>query len=228
MHNVYSEKVVHNPGIVEYKNFFTKQECDNLIEYFNFAEDGWEQQCFYGMKTMFPPYPITSNQNRNKNIDIEYIENIRERFKVLAEDASEKKLKNLTLSAHKWEQGAYAGSHSDNSDLDGNPNAWKDNKFVTILYLNDNYQGGSLNFDQHNISIYPKTGTLIAFDPGFQNLHSVSEIIEGTRYTILSSWDYEESFYSQEENELIKKEKEEELEKQFKQRKEWENGNKFA
>jgi hypothetical protein len=228
MHNTYSEKIIHKEGVVEYKNFFTKEECFKLIEYFNFAEDGWEKQCFFGMHTMYPLHPIISNQNLNKEITSEYVENIRNRFKVLAEDASKNKLKNLSLSAHKWIKGAYAGAHSDNSDLEGTPNAWKDNKFVTILYLNDNYEGGNLNFDQHDISISPEAGTLIAFDPGFKNLHSVSEIKEGVRYTLMSSWDYEGVVYTEEENELIKKEKEIEAKKKIKQLEEWEKENKYV
>jgi hypothetical protein len=219
-------KIVHRHDIIEYKDFMTKEECQNLVEYFNSSKNDWQLSCFYESYVMDPLAPL---KTYNGFFTKEYFDiSLRERLKEYTLDASPQKLRNLTLSAHKWEKGASARKHSDNSELDGTPNAWSDNKFVTIIYLNDEYGGGHLEFDDHKISIRPETGTMIAFDPGFTNLHSVSEITYGTRYTMLASWDYENSDHSEEY--MIKKKMEREKQKylQDKQKEEWNKGNKYA
>ena len=121
-----------------------------------------------------------------------------------------------------------AKPHSDNSELDGTPNAWQDNKFVTIIYLNDDYSGGNLFFEDHGIEISPETGTMIAFDPGFINIHGVTEITNGKRYTILCSWDYEDAVYSKEYLKQKEEEKKQQKILQDMQKQQWLTGNKNA
>lgn len=59
----------------------------------------------------------------------------------------------------------------------------KDNdEFTAIIYLNDNYEGGELNFPSLDMSIKPTKGSLI-FWPGYLT-HSVSPVTSGIRYTM--------------------------------------------
>lgn len=219
------EKIVHRHNIIEYKDFFTKDECQNLIDYFNSSKEDWNLSCFYESYVMDPLAPINKTDKFQRVFfDIE----LREKLKELAEQDHPKKLKNLSLSAHKWEKGASARKHSDNSELDGTPNGWHENKFVTIVYLNDNYVGGALKFDDHKIMIAPKAGTVIAFDPGIENVHSVTEVRSGTRYTMLASWDHLDSEYSEEyiKEKMMDKENQKQL--QQNQKSLWIQGNKYA
>jgi hypothetical protein len=215
------EKIVHKEDIVEYKDFLSKQECEDLIDYFNSSEDDWNVTCFYASYVMDPNASFENKNNTDKTP--EYFNELKTKLRNIAEEVSPKKLKNLSLSAHKWTPGAFAAHHSDNTELDGTPNAWQDNKFVTIIYLNDNYDGGNLLFNAHGISISPSAGTVIAFDPGFTNLHGVSEVTSGVRYTILSSFDHADSVYPRDLFEWRKEYSKEQEE----QRKEWEKNNHF-
>jgi 2OG-Fe(II) oxygenase superfamily len=215
------EKIVHKEDIVEYKDFLSKQECEDLIDYFNSSEDDWNVTCFYASYVMDPNASFENKNNTDKTP--EYFNELKTKLRNIAEEVSPKKLKNLSLSAHKWTPGAFAAHHSDNTELDGTPNAWQDNKFVTIIYLNDNYDGGNLLFNAHGISISPSAGTVIAFDPGFTNLHGVSEVTNGVRYTILSSFDHVDSVYTRDLFEWRKEYSKEQEE----QRKEWEKNNHF-
>ena len=203
--------------IVEFFNVLSEEECNQLINYFNSDESQWQVTCFYGSRVMDPYI----NLNDSSHITREYLDNLRIKFKDIAFNVCKKDLKNLSLSAHKWDIGAYADHHSDNTELDGTPNAWQDNKFVTIVYLNDNYDGGNLLFKDHNLSISPKQGSVVAFDPGFHNLHGVSEIKTGTRYTMLASFDYTDSIY---DRDLLEWRKEYSIE-QEEQRKNWDSLN---
>jgi hypothetical protein len=217
------KKVKHTNSIIEYQDFLTPESCEKLINYFNTDKSMWMETCFYNSSVMNLLDPLSKYNGHG--INEEYFKNLRQELWALAEDASGTRLNNLTFSAARWLPGAYADPHSDNSELDGTPNAWQDNKFVTIIYLNDNYQGGELVFNYHNISIYPSTGTVVAFDPGIINVHSVSKITSGERYTMLASWDYANVEYTEEQLEAIRLEKEAMKPIQQKQREEWKNKN---
>lgn len=220
------EKIVYKDNIVEYLNFLSEKECNDLVEYYVSGEDGWQKTCFYNSAVMDPIHPF--RKNPESLINDNFFRDLKGRLHKKAEEVAGLKLKNLSMSAHKWEVGAYAADHSDNTDLDGTPNAWQDNKFVTIIYLNDSYEGGHLTFANHNLDIAPQKGSLIAFDPGFDNLHGVSEITSGTRYTMLLSWDHDNRVYSQEEIDFMQNQKNLEKEIQDRQKEEWAKGNKYA
>ena len=144
--------------------------------------------------------------------------------KALAEEVFSRELKNLSLSAHKWLPGAFADFHSDNTEMDGTPNARRENKLVTIIYLNDDYEGGHLVFRDHPIDIAPKAGTVVVFDVGYENIHGVTEILSGQRWTMLASFDYADSVYPPEYWEEKNRELAQTAEVHKEQRAGWEQG----
>lgn len=216
------ERIVHKEDVVEVKNFLTKEECKALIDYYESDAESWQMTCFYNARVMDPLAPWRSSQH-TLEIDEEYMRNLRRKFHELAEDIFDRELKNLTLSSHKWLPGAFAGFHSDNTELDGTPNAWQENKLVTILYLNDDYEGGHLIFRDHPIDIAPEAGTVVVFDVGFDNVHGVTEIESGSRWTMLASFDYADSVYPEEYWELKQKELEETAKIHEEQHSQWED-----
>lgn len=122
----------------------------------------------------------------------------------------------------KWEPGAYARLHSDNTDEKGNSGAFTRSRYAAFLYLNDDFEGGLLQFPFNDVSISPEVGMLAAFDGGFNNMHEVTMITSGVRYTIGSFWDdREESAYPQELRDEWAKEMEETRAYQAKEKAEW-------
>ncbi len=192
-------KIEHTKDIFEYESFLSEEECNYLIDGWN-AQDDWDLTCFYNA------YVISGKKDIKDEFKIK-IHQMYDRFHKIAEESFGIQLKPLSQSAHKWTVGAYAADHADNADLDGTPNGWAANKLVTILYLNDNYEGGYLTFRDHDIAIKPKTGTLIVFDVGINNVHAVTEVTDGVRYTMLNSFDYIDSQYDVDlEQEKLKEE----------------------
>lgn len=62
------------------------------------------------------------------------------------------------------------------------------NRDISVLfYLNDDYEGGELEFTQLGLSIKPKKGMMIAFPSYFEFSHRVHPIKSGTRYS-LATW----------------------------------------
>ncbi len=214
------ETVVFKHDIIGYKNFVPQEDLPRIISYFNSMEHLWNDVAFYesyGMGIQTEDHLAT-----NFGLSTTYFGDLKERFKASVAESHGREVRPNTSHAQKWEVGAFANPHSDNSDFAGNPNAFEINKYVGILYLNDEYEGGELYFPHHDIIIRPEAGMFITFPGGVENIHGVTEITKGTRYTMVSFWDYADAEYSEER----KAEWEEEIrtvrEQQAKQKEEWE------
>lgn len=137
-------------------------------------------------------------------------------------DIDPKIVSQIGYHTQKWEPGAYARIHSDNTDEQGNSGAFTRSRYAAFLYLNDDFEGGMLQFPGQDLSIKPKVGMLAAFDGGFNNMHEVTLITSGTRYTIGSFWDdREEDAYPQELRDAWAEEMKETRAKQEVERAEW-------
>jgi hypothetical protein len=218
--------------IVEIPNFIDPEVVPKMIDFFENCNVDWGGIAFYGSlgKGILSDSAVIEKFGLPGN----FFNELRDKYQEAVEKVFGRKVRPNTSHAQKWEVGGFASPHSDNSDHDGNPNAFEINKYVGVLYLNDNYRGGELYFcDKDNdlepyLSFKPNAYSYYVFPGGHENIHGVSEIVAGTRYTMVSFWDFEEIEYSEE----IKSKWEEELKsvrkEQEKQREEWEAGNKFA
>ncbi len=59
-------------------------------------------------------------------------------------------------------------------------------RISTIYYLNDDYEGGEINFPRFNLSYRPKAKDFLVFPSNFMYSHYISEITKGTRYCIVN------------------------------------------
>lgn len=226
--------------IVEIPNFVDKNTAEGIISYVESKGDNWGDIAFYGSSGMgLSPNDPTLIEN---GLTDNFFENLREKFKEAVELVFDRKVKANTSHAQKWDVGGFASPHSDNSDFEGNPNAFEINKYVGILYLNDNYSGGNLFFVEEsdekseNVDMYgkvvpiwkdpylsfkPNAYSYYVFPGGLENIHGVSEILDGTRYTMVSFWDYEDASYSQETLDRWDEEEKEVRRQQAIQKEEW-------
>lgn len=60
-------------------------------------------------------------------------------------------------------------------------------RISSVYYINDNYEGGEINFPRFNIRYKPAANEMIMFPSNYVYNHSVSEVTDGTRYAI-ASW----------------------------------------
>lgn len=59
-------------------------------------------------------------------------------------------------------------------------------RISTVYYLNNNYTGGEINFPRFNINFKPKANQMIIFPSTYVYNHSVSPVIDGERYAVVS------------------------------------------
>ena len=186
------------------ENFITKEEASKTIALLNklneVRPDFWKPISFYESYSSGYPEdndPILAEFDLPNN----WFSSLYKRFRdVVAEIAGvpEPKLSKISFHSQKWEPGAFAPLHSDNSSNEGVMGAFTRSRYAAFLYLNDDFEGGELSFPQHDLEFLPKTGMLAAFHGGHKNMHEVKVVKKSNRYTIGSFFDdREESEYDQ-------------------------------
>ena len=217
-------------NIVVYKDFISKEDCKKMIQALDAqAANGaisWMPISFYESYSSVLP-----QDNDQELIDAELsptifsdIEKTMPKAIASVHDLDPKTISKIGYHTQKWEPGAYARIHSDNTDAEGNSGAFTRSRYAGFLYLNDDFQGGLLKFPGQDIEIKPEVGMLAVFDGGFSNMHEVSLIESGVRYTIGSFWDdREEDAYPQELRDAWAAEMKETRAKQEIERAEWQD-----
>lgn len=201
--------------ILVFEDFITEDECNSIIKILNKQEASgeleWVPISFYESYSSITPqdndelekFGLRSNffsELENKFIDcVASIHGL-----------DKSSIFKIGFHSQKWEPGAYARPHSDNTNMDGSPSPFERSRYAAFLYLNDDFEGGILKFTNQNIDIIPKKGMLACFAGGFDNIHEVTLIKSGTRYTIGSFWDdrAEEDYPEETRNRWIEEMKE--------------------
>lgn len=86
------------------------------------------------------------------------------------------------LSISKYSTGKEMGPHVDSYEDNRSP------VLSVVLYLNDNYQGGELYFQNQDIKIKPSAGSLIAFPSVKPYLHQSMPVTKGVKYMSPGFW----------------------------------------
>jgi len=168
------------------KNFISLDLCEDILEYLEKTNEWKDNPPFPNTEIIYIDDSIGFNKLYSYNIL-----NLKNKMQKEIETFNDLKLKPLSFYFIKWKPHSYLDFHSDNSNLDGTDNGFSHLKHAAMIYLNDNFNGGELVFQKNNISLKPVSGTFLAFDGGINNIHSVNDILDGTRYVIGTFWDYD-------------------------------------
>lgn len=74
----------------------------------------------------------------------------------------------------RFEEGFGMHEHFDSS---------RPNEIATLIYVNDDYEGGEIYFPEYDVFIKPEAGDLVCFPDNPYFIHGVKPIISGTRFT---------------------------------------------
>ena len=148
-------------------NFLSSSECDELIElYKNDNSPVVRDSPFWYGRGRWPEY--TEHQTYKL---------ITERQR-LSEEFFNKKFEIINLHLMIWNVGHKMRPHSDY----GAQNEFPNREYASIIYLNDDYEGGNLVIPELKFVNRPKKGQLVTFAGG-KLFHGVTTITKGTRYT---------------------------------------------
>ena len=171
------------PNIVN--NFLSKDARDLIMSYVTSPDAPWDNS-----------NPGTSWSGRY--IHLENIENLL--IKNFLYDLSKEVLLNLrtkypsvpiypeTFQLVRWLPGCEQLPHADGENEDGTKHQYFWRTHASLIYLNDEYAGGSIYFPKQFLELKPTPGSLVFFPGTTEYLHGVREVTEGIRYTIAGFW----------------------------------------
>lgn len=87
-----------------------------------------------------------------------------------------------TMGINKYDEGAFMGSHVDFNE---------DNYYLAytiVVYLNDDYQGGELYFNELDITIKPEAGSIIMYPSSAPYSHQSLKVLKGRKMLITHHW----------------------------------------
>jgi Rps23 Pro-64 3,4-dihydroxylase Tpa1-like proline 4-hydroxylase len=191
------------PGIVVYSDVISdSQELHNDIEEgITSARLGWADA---GVKEgQYSDQVVNLNTRNTKTIGIPYLGEIVDLDNVNMQDLFFKNLNNLFFESFDLIEKDYMSSYGIFSEwhdsygilkygegqqftnhIDDHPSFHR--RVSTVYYLNDNYIGGEINFPRFNISLKPKANQMLVFPSTYVYNHSVSPVIQGERYAVVS------------------------------------------
>lgn len=89
----------------------------------------------------------------------------------------------------KYKVGGFYEAHADADSYDPERGLWRhhvDRDISLLLYLNDDFEGGDLQFEYFNFRIRPRPGMLVWFPSDARYFHRANPVESGTRYAVVS------------------------------------------
>ncbi len=109
------------------------------------------------------------------------------RYRIIDELRSfygEPQLYSDTIQIVRWNKGQSMPPHADNANPDGSEHVTPWRAYASVVYLNDDYEGGDIFFPRLATRVQPAKGMLLGFRGDFAHEHGVEEITDGVRYTM--------------------------------------------
>jgi hypothetical protein len=91
---------------------------------------------------------------------------------------------NAVLQAESLQVLKYSTGQEYKVHADSGPGVIRD--ISAILYLNDDYEGGELEFPYFDVKIKPSAGMYILFPSSFPYAHIARPVISGTKYAVVT------------------------------------------
>lgn len=162
---------MNNPVLI-IPNYLTKNECNEIIFEMN--------NCKFALTNEDWKNRIKRIDYKNKKTYNKITINVK---KCMENYFNIKLSKHENLHTVVWQKGKSMSPHSDY----GAHQEFKNREYVSLIYLNDDYEGGELFIPSINFELKPITGSLICFNGG-KLLHGVKQIKNGVRYTSICWW----------------------------------------
>jgi predicted 2-oxoglutarate/Fe(II)-dependent dioxygenase YbiX len=180
----YYKNVIENP--VSLINLIEKTD-ERLSETTSIPK--WNEWTASGDDPYFFGYQKRFNHGIEKELDPELIE-IRDILTNAILGASNHYAEKNTMdigslspiSISKYSTGKFMGPHVDSYGDDNSP------VISVVLYLNDDYVGGELNFKNQNVKIKPEAGSIVIFPSVEPYYHESLPVTNGIKYMSPGFW----------------------------------------
>jgi len=151
------------------ENFLSEEEVDKLL----FAAknlDIWKESAFRNKYSDL-------DQLKIKHVDIyNLLDNASQRFQKIVSDFFNVKIKTYMNPMSKWPINGDQRPHADKEWPDGSAADQNYYDIGSVIYLNNDFNGGEISFPDHGKTIKPTTNNLIIFPSHFT--HEVFKVLD--------------------------------------------------
>jgi hypothetical protein len=97
-----------------------------------------------------------------------------------------------TVQLVQWPEGIFMPPHADRANSDGRAHDFPHRDFASLVYLNDDYEGGELYFPRLDLVLRPTRGMMVAFTGDWAHEHGVLKVRKGLRLTMPAFYTFTE------------------------------------
>ncbi len=177
------EKIIKDIDLLD-KRFLSNEHKNSFTEVRPWVDWSYDKQTFCWQKFSPPEEKINPNDYYfNEQIDIskrlyEPLDLATKHYSTELYPFCGRNIKNREYSIHilKYEVGGFLPAHQDHGV--------SSRILSTVSYLNDDYDGGEIEFQNSKIKIKPPKGSIIFFPSNFLYVHEVYPITKGSRYSL--------------------------------------------
>lgn len=172
-----------HPSLVQRRNVLSEDQCKILIDCFerqrstaaaHTGSEFWDGR--YIWQNKIPRSEVDALRIMQQARFVAHVT-------LMQEFQPEKPLYSDTAQVVLWTEGIELTPHADNLEPDGRPNGTPHRSFSSIIYLNDDYEGGETYYPGFGLRIKPERGMMMLFGSGPEYVHGVTEMRSGKRYT---------------------------------------------
>ena len=171
-------------NIIVLENFISPDDLDrfylyskSIEKFLSIPEDNWDNRVH--SSELF--------ESSNKTLFLKLLE-YQKKLKIEIEKRFNFVLQENSPSIVLWRPGDDQPPHADKQEQNGNPNSYPENDVASLMYINDNYDGGEIYFTNQDITIKPKAGSAIFFPGDIHYTHGVTKVLNNNRYTSPAFW----------------------------------------
>lgn len=183
MHDDYKLEAADPANIVIIENFISAEHLDAIYDYC-YSITKWESQSIAQTDKISTGATMKKDSPEVYDIMSSYLNKVQK----AVEYKFGRKLEPSVPGIRRWDAGERQGPHADGETVHGVATDTYIVDYGSIMYLNDNYDGGELYFPAYDIDFQPKAGTLAFFPSSTYYVHGVKEVIAGVRYTSPHFW----------------------------------------
>lgn len=176
---------VSTPGLLVVQEFLSADQCGIICAAFNDSMDMlapnpqgvtfWDERVLY-FNSIAPWHDRAKSLMQQARFCAAY--RIAEHF------GTDRRIYSDSQQLVLWKEGHSMPVHVDNAHPDGSKHGTPHRDFASIIYLNDDYEGGEVFFPLAGIRLKPKRGMLVGFRGTSDTPHGVTKVIKGERYTL--------------------------------------------
>lgn len=165
-------------NIIKVDGFLSNEELD-VILYTAKNLDIWDP---VGQDSQWTNRHTDDRKLFNSAPDIyRLIQDIHKKLSIKISELYGVKVTSNGITIARWFPGNFQDPHSDML-------GFADNEMGSVVYLNEDYEGGQIYFPQHDLEIKPPAGSAIIFPGDEYYMHGVREIKSGIRYALPIFW----------------------------------------